>query len=34
LTGDFVPAGVFCNKELFIARGWKGCFAAAGLAAR
>jgi hypothetical protein len=31
LAGDYPPKGVYCDKELFIKRGWQGCFAAAGV---
>lgn len=29
--GDYVPIGAFCDQAQFIAQGWQGCFAAAGL---
>jgi hypothetical protein len=31
-TGDYLPKGVFCNQSTFMTGGWKGCFAAAGVA--
>jgi hypothetical protein len=33
LAGDYFPKGVYCDKQLFIAQGWQGCFAAAGVSA-
>jgi hypothetical protein len=33
LAGDYLPQGVYCNKETFITQGWQGCFAAAGVPA-
>jgi hypothetical protein len=33
LSGDYLPRGVYCDKELFIQQGWQGCFDAAGVAA-
>jgi hypothetical protein len=33
LTGEYFPKGVYCDKQLFIAQGWEGRFAAAGVAA-
>jgi hypothetical protein len=33
LTGDYLPTGVYCDQQLFIAQGWQGCFAAAGVPA-
>jgi hypothetical protein len=33
-TGDYVPTGVFCNRSQFYLRGWRACFAAAGLSVK
>ena len=31
IPADFYPQGALCDQALFIAQGWRGCFAAAGL---
>ena len=31
LTGSYLPTGVYCDKNLLIAQGWRACFAAAGV---
>ena len=30
-AGDYYPSGVFCDQAVFIAQGWQGCFAGAGV---
>lgn len=34
LMGDYYPAAVWCDKDVFIQRGWKACFKQAGLMPR
>jgi hypothetical protein len=31
VMGAYYPVAVYCDKQLFIAHGWQGCFAAAGV---
>jgi hypothetical protein len=31
VMGVYYPVAVYCDTALFIARGWQGCFAAAGV---
>jgi hypothetical protein len=31
LIGDYLPTGVYCDKDLLVAQGWPACFAAAGV---
>jgi hypothetical protein len=31
VMGAYYPVAVYCDKQLFIARGWQGCFAAASV---
>jgi hypothetical protein len=33
VMGDYYPQAVYCEKQLFIAQGWQGCFAAESAAA-
>jgi hypothetical protein len=32
VMGAYYPVAAYCDKTLFIAQGWQGCFAAAGIA--
>jgi hypothetical protein len=32
VMGAYYPVAVYCDTALFIAHGWQGCFAAAGIA--
>jgi hypothetical protein len=31
VTGDYLPKGVYCDKDTLLASGWQGCFADAGV---
>ncbi len=31
VMGAYYPVALYCDKQLFIAQGWPGCFAAAGV---
>jgi hypothetical protein len=31
VMGDYYPRAAYCDQDLFIEKGWQGCFAAAGL---
>ena len=31
VMGEFYPRVAYCSQDLFVRRGWRGCFAAAGV---